>query len=161
MDKLIVKGVSKQLDGEYGFDLTKLISPGDAEYLTYREWHKVKAISGVRAGELQDAFVSGDTDLNVALAVVVLERAGKRVDVDLIWDAPGTSEIRFVLGDRDGEEDGESLPPTSEPPVSEESERLSTSGGGSSRPTLVSPATDPSRTGDPGTATLPQATSAS
>lgn len=107
MATLTLNGVSPELDGEYPFD---------EGYLTNRELHIIKQICGLTAGQLEDALEARDNDVNVALAVVALYRAGKTSktpwnspQVDALWDAPvGTMVLSF---DGDDEEPGE-LPPT-------------------------------------------------
>ncbi len=77
--KLIITGVPPW-DGEYEFES---FSDG-----TNREYHRIKEISGVRAGELIEALSAGDTGAWVAWSVVVLARHGKLVDPDDFWDVP-------------------------------------------------------------------------
>ena len=117
-------------DGEYDLDLS---------YFTMRELHTIKRVAGVRAGELDDAINSGDSDVVVALTVIALERAGKNgVNVDLIWDAP-MGRVSLIAGDEEPVED-DAVPPPTVPPAS---------GGVSSSPGSESPASDPSPTGIP------------
>lgn len=154
-DVVSIKGLPPY-DGEYPFDIVKLVlTPGDPEFMTYREWHTVKTMSGVRAGEVMDALDAGDTSLNLALVAVILRRAGRAIDENDLWDAPGSTEIRVRVNwaARQPEtEEGDADPPASEPPVSDVSGRSSTDGGEPSRPTLVSPESAPSPTGVLGTA---------
>ena len=98
MDKVVVNGVPPW-DGEYEFDGS----------LKNRELHRIKKITGIRAGELGEALVSGDTDILVALAVVAIERTGKTVDVDDFWNAE-VGSIDYV-----SEEDEASPPDESSP----------------------------------------------
>ena len=76
MPKIVVEGVPPY-DGEYEIDLA----------FTNREFHTIKQISGLRAGELEEAVQKGDLDLVVALAVNALRRAGHTVNIDALWDA--------------------------------------------------------------------------
>lgn len=160
-DRLFVTGFG-DLDGEYPFDLIALISDGHPEAFTYEEWHLIKLESKVRAGEFIEAWDAGDTSLQMVVAVVLLTRKGKRVAPSDFWKAPSTTSLRFTI-DMDahlatGESDA--LPPPQEPLANEATGSPVTSGGASSRPTLVSPETDPSPTGALGTAISARATSA-
>ena len=147
MDKLIISGLGKRLDGEYEIgDFLDLVTIGTPASLTNREAHRVKVMTGVRAGELMAALASGDSDVTVALAAVILERHGKRVDEDLLWDAPVDSGITFDLAERDTDEEDDDESPPAEP-AETPADESSTSGGGSSRLTLESPANDQSPTG--------------
>src|SRR5262245_15027266 len=98
MDKLIISGIP-QLDGAFEFDLVRLLSLGDSQSLTNRELHRVKTLTGIRGGEIGEAFAAGDTDVTIALAVVVLTRHGRRFDEDVLWDAPAGSAIKIELGE--------------------------------------------------------------
>lgn len=56
---------------------------------TNRELHLIKQIAGIRAGEIFDAFESGDNDVLVALAHIGARRAGvQRPSLDELWDLP-------------------------------------------------------------------------
>lgn len=79
MNKLTIEGVPG-IDGEYEFE--------DFDTFTNRELHRIKKLTGLRAGEFEEAFAAGDNDMLVALAVVVLERNEKQVVDDLLWNAP-------------------------------------------------------------------------
>jgi hypothetical protein len=57
-------------DGVYNLDL-------DESPLTKREWHWIKEIANVRPAEFGEAARQGDPDIDVALAVITLIRAGK------------------------------------------------------------------------------------
>lgn len=158
VDKLIVSGLGV-LDGEYAFDLIELLAPGTPESLTYRELHQIKAWSGVRAGELDEAFGAGDSDLNLAIAAIVMMRAGKRVDHDVLLDAPGTTELRFVIAERQAEEAEADVPPPRERPVNDLSGTRLNGGGDESAKTSASPDTAQSLTGALGTAIFVPVTS--
>src|ERR1041385_5232866 len=55
MDKLIITDLGT-LDGTYEFDVVELITLGGPDALDMAELHRVKNISGVRAGELLEAI---------------------------------------------------------------------------------------------------------
>jgi hypothetical protein len=65
-DKIQISGVNGY-DGEYDFDPAAL-TKGDLRI--------IKQISGVRAGEMEEAAVAGDVDVVVAFAVIALKNAG-------------------------------------------------------------------------------------
>ena len=46
------------------------------EAYTYRELSRIKTLTGIRAGEIEEALSAGDTDLVVALAQIAAERSG-------------------------------------------------------------------------------------
>jgi hypothetical protein len=144
MDKLIIEGLGR-IDGEYDVDLGEVLAVGGPDSLTNRELHRIKVMTGLRAGELEDAFFAYDNDVVVALASVLLTRRGKSVDEDVLWDAPAGSALRLVIGDRE-QAKGDADPPA-EPAETPETEQPSPSGGESSSLTLAHPVTDRSRTG--------------
>lgn len=78
------------------------------ESYTYKELSTIKKISGVRAGEIAEAAAAGDTDVIVALAVIVMERAGLKPDVDKLY-ALDADQITAPDAKPDDEE--EVLPP--------------------------------------------------
>lgn len=88
-------------DGDWPADLTRF---------TNREFHTIKEMSGVRAGELDEAFKKGDNDVLVAFTVIMLERAGKQVNRDVIWDAPAGT-VTLVPDAEDVEESPPAQPP--------------------------------------------------
>lgn len=142
MDKLIVKGIPP-LDGEYEFDIAGMLSQGHPECLTNREGHRIKVMTGVRVGQLEEAFAAGDNDVLVAFAAVIFARAGKHFDEDILWDAPMGSGLDFVIAKRDEEGQVVDVPPVPAPPTSSQERN----GGGSSKTTSDHPGNDPSRTG--------------
>lgn len=154
-DKLVVNGLGKQFDGEYEFELAQMLVMGSPDTMTNGELHTIKRLSGVRAGEIEDALVAGDNDVLLALGVIVLARNGKRLPEHLMWDAPAGSGIMIVPGEpeEDAEVEGDALPPDPSPTKSapnEESETLATSGGESSNPSSDDPPpNDPPPTGSP------------
>lgn len=146
MAKLKLVGVPS-LDGEYDLDISTF---------TNGELRTIKQLSGVRAGELKEALLAGDNDVFVAFTVIVLQRAGKTVDPQQLWEAdagqitivPDTAEV-------------EPRPPDSPPPNGTEN-----NGGGNGvqngsthRSGLASVSagddrqSDPSRIGLPGSET--------
>lgn len=137
MDKIVIDGIFGY-DGEYDIDFGTL---------TMREHHTIKRLSGLRALEISEAWLAGDLDLVLALAVIALERAGRRVNETVLWDAE-TGKIRLVFTEDpqagpDGDEEGdEERPPEGEAPPA-------ASSGDASRPTLVRSESDRSRTGSP------------
>lgn len=101
------------------------LPPYDGEYelgggLTNREFHTIKRISGLRVGEIDEAFQAGDNDLIIAFTVIALQRAGMHVNEDILWDAE-TGKITYVF---DGADAG---PPDENQPASD-----STNGGNQS-----------------------------
>lgn len=130
-DKIVIKGVPPY-DGEY---------PIDFETLTMGELHTIKRVSGVRAGEFNEALAAGDSDLVVAFALVAMERSGKDVDERVLWSAEAGS-IEVEIADRSEEDDaGPPALAASSPPANS---------GASSEPTSdENLETDPSFTGAP------------
>lgn len=157
MDKLIVNGLGPRLDGEYPCDIRATIIPGGPEFLTYAEGRRIKQLVGLRGGEIAEAFVAGDMDLELALAIVLLARHGKTLDEALVLDSPPGSKIQFEYGDVEEDEDS----PPAEPATTPETDKPSTSGGESTTLILAHSASDPSPTGlpdSPMSATSGQAT---
>lgn len=137
MDKVVISGISAVLDGEYE------VSWSD---FTNRELHTIKQMSGVRAGELEEALEAGDSDLLLAVAVIAMQRSGRYVkgSEDALWDsAPG--KITFEFG-----EDEEEVPPTSPP---RGGARESSSGKSSSGAGELHPESAPNGTGSPDSVT--------
>lgn len=144
-DTLRISGISKRVDGEYACDfVAMLLDVSSDEALTMGEAHTIKRVSGVRGGEIFEAAAAGDTDVTVALAVVVLGRHGKTVDESLFWKAK-VGSVEFVLEQKqEGADDAD--PPTI-PTLSGES---SPGGGETGVPTLaVSPEENLSPIGSP------------
>lgn len=136
-DVLIVDGLGRRFDGEYPCDIPGLLSVTSDESLTVREAHFVKQFSGMRGGEIPEAFVVGDVALRAAMAYVILRRAGKSLDEAMVWEGR-ISTFRFVLGQ--GEEEGEADPQTE----GEQTETSpSKSGGESSSTDSANPEGDP------------------
>lgn len=109
------------------------VQPWDGTYvfedfnLTNRELHRIKEISGIRAGELIEALEANDRAAFVGFAVVMLARHGKTVHPDDLWDGDSAS-IRIVLGDEVEEDAG---PPTVPPDVAVTESTGTGSGDGS------------------------------
>lgn len=99
-------------------------APWDGRYefpdfrFTQRELHRIKLLSGIRAGELIEALDANDTAAMVGVAVVVLARDGKVVDPDDLWDTPVGSLGLEIVADPD-EEGDDAGPPTMPPSGSE------------------------------------------
>lgn len=140
---LTVAGIAG-LDGTYDLDLGKFQN---------EELHTIKKITGVRAGELEDAIQAGDNDLMVAFAVIALRRAGRQVDASHLWKADvGAITVDF------GEAEEEVRPPTLPPEPGHESSDEGANGqsssskdsGNSSTLTGGEHQSPPSPTGPPG-----------
>lgn len=102
MDALTIEGIAGY-NGDYPLDMT---------YFTNRELHLIKEVSGVRAGELEEAFAAGDNDLMVAIAAIMIWRkTGTKPNLDALWDAEA-GKFTFNMEDSEDEpEDDDSLPP--------------------------------------------------
>jgi hypothetical protein len=120
MPTLKIEGVP-QLDGEYELDISRF---------TNWELHLIKQETqtdgrpGVRANEIEEAFAAGDNDLLVAIALIILQRAGRgelRQNKSLLWGADAGA-ITFDLTEEEKAE-ADAVPPESEP-VSSESNAL-------------------------------------
>jgi hypothetical protein len=92
VDKFVITGVPG-FDGEY---------PVDIGSFTMRELQIIKRMSGVRAGELEEAFGAGDSDLILAVAVIAVRRNGRLWETfeKLAWEADVAS-ITFVGEDEE------------------------------------------------------------
>lgn len=98
MAKLRITGIAGY-DGEYEFDPINY---------TNKELHTVKRIAGVRAGEIEAAFAAGDNDLIVAFAVLALERSGKAIHEEVLWNAK-VGSIEFDVSDVEADADPPAL----------------------------------------------------
>lgn len=146
MPILKVKGVPP-LDGDYDLDITSF---------TNRELHLIKQETGVRAGEIEEAFGAGDNDLLVAITLIVLQRAGKG-DVaqlrDVVWDAEAGS-VQFDLTDEEKKAaEDDARPPESEPATTGGASETTKPSGPSSANGGENPANAPRRIGEPISAT--------
>jgi hypothetical protein len=133
MDTLTIEGVLG-FNGEY---------PLDISYFTNRELHLIKKESGVRAGELTEAFAAGDNDLMVCIAaIVVWRKTGTEPNMAAFWDAEA-GKFTFNMEEPETEEDDdESIPLSteSEPsdtPTDSSKEDGETSNGTSALPESV------------------------
>jgi hypothetical protein len=148
-DKLIVKGVHEEIDGEHPCDILGMLTIGHPESMTNRELHRIKKMTGILAGDLMDAINNSDMDASVALTAVILERKGKVFQDDWLWDAPMGAGLTFEIHKVKEEE----LPPQSDAPKSTPTGASETSGGVPSEPSSESPENDQSGTGSPPTDT--------
>ena len=126
-DKIVFKDVHPSYDGEY--EIT--------DDFTMRELHTIKRLSGCRVAEIQGALEQADTDVVLALAVIVLQRNGKHIDEDVLWDA--TAGNISLVGE-------DAVPPTEEPSPTEHGSSNSSSGTASTD-SSESPANGQSPTG--------------
>jgi hypothetical protein len=135
-DKIVIEGVPPY-DGEYDFD---------ADYMTMRELHIIKQLTGLRVGEFQEALAQADTDVILGLAVIALRRNGKEVNEDALWDAEAGA-ITYVA-----EEVEAASPPEQQPEAGDEpSDSRPSSGVASSTPS-ANPENGQSPTGQPDSA---------
>lgn len=118
MAKVTFKGLGRW-DGEYDLDVSRF---------TNRELHTVKQISGVRAGELQDALTAGDNDVLVAMAVIAAHRAGQPIPVEVIWEADAGKIAFDFTEDLEAADAG---PPEVKPPASAADASVKTGPSGS------------------------------
>jgi hypothetical protein len=100
VDKFVITGVAG-FDGEY---------PVDIGSFTMRELQIIKRMSGVRAGELEEAFGAGDSDLILAVAVIAVRRNGRLWETfeRLAWEADVAS-ITYVSEDEEVAPDADPL----------------------------------------------------
>jgi len=54
------------------------------EAFTYREMGRIKTLTGIRAGEIEDALLAGDTDVIIAIAQIAAERAGDTAPIEAL-----------------------------------------------------------------------------
>jgi hypothetical protein len=118
MDKFVVEGIAG-FDGDY---------PCDIGSFTMRELQIIKRLAGVRAGELEEAFAAGDSDLILAIAVIAVRRNGKDWEQfeALAWETD-IGALTFV-GDED--EAVDPTTPTLTPSDSSTAPELASSGNG-------------------------------
>ena len=128
-DKIVIKDVHPSYDGEYELD----------DDFTNRELHTIKRLSGCRVGELTEALAASDTDVVLALAVIALQRQGKHIDEDVLWDS--TAGNISLVGEAE-------IPPAEESPPTERDSKPSSSGTDSTS-TSESPVNGQSPTGTP------------
>ena len=126
MDKLTITGVSPRFDGEYDCDIVGMIRDlTSPEALTGDEACYIQEQSKVRGRELVDAFIAGDVKFLMALAVVVLQRQDKTLDIDVLM----RHKLGAVSFELEALEDEEAENPTVE---GEPSPMTSKNGGTSS-----------------------------
>lgn len=130
MDKIVITGIAGY-DGEYPFD---------ASYFTNGELHTIKRMAGVRAGEIQASFEAGDNDLVVAIAAIALERNGKVLHEQALWNAKAGC-IEVVPAEDDAR------PPESQPANDESAGERKPSSGQPLSDGSVPPENGQSRTG--------------
>lgn len=146
MDVLTVTGMGHRLNGDYDCDIVGMIDITSDEALTVREAHFIKTLAGARGGEIVEAFLAGDMAVRMALAAVILQRAGKRVEPDALWDA-SSGWARFTLA-ADAEQEEPAADPLAEVETTEPS--TSSSGGTNTDTPSASPEGNLSRIGSPG-----------
>ncbi len=144
MDKLTISGVSPRFDGTYECDIVGMIRDlTSPEALTGDEACYIQEQSKVRGRELVESFIAGDARFLMALAVVVLQRQGKTLDIDVLMKQK-LGAVEFEL---------EPLPEDdqAENPTVEDEPSLTTSrnGGTSSTSASETPAADHALTGVP------------
>lgn len=146
MDKLTIEGVSPRFDGEYDCDIRGMIQFLTSEdALTGDEAFYIQEQSRVRGNELIEAFIAGDVKFLMALAVVVLARQGKPLDIDtLMQKKAGVCRFEF---EPVTDEETEPVHPTDE---GEHSDTTSKNSGTSSPSLSVAPDVDLLRTGAQG-----------
>lgn len=140
-DKVIIRELG-DLDGEYVFNLAELLTVGEPEFFTNHELRWIKLETGILAGQLSEAMLGGDNDLNVMIAAVVLRRHGKEFDIGRLWEAPAGRAIEFDIG-----QEADAVPPplrSDEPPSTPDA----SSGNGSTSGSELQE-NDPSPTGPP------------
>ena len=84
-----------------------------------RELHEINMLSGTRADEILEECGRGNVKTIIAIAVVVLARAGKTVDPDDFLDADAGS----VVLDMTDAEEADADPPTTPSSESEPDEK--------------------------------------
>jgi hypothetical protein len=137
MNKLLV--TIPGLEGTYEFE--------DITVFSNRELHRIKSMTGLRAGEIQEAFEAGDNDVLVAMGAVILMRSGKQFDDDMLWDAPAGS-MSFDFSEQEDPTQGSA--PTSEPSESASDEPEQSATGSDGQTPSESPENGRSLTGLPG-----------
>ncbi len=105
MDKLTVDGIPAY-NGTYDIDLS---------YFTNAELHLIKKETGLRAGELSEAFAAGDNDLMVAIAAIAIWRKNRdQPNMAPLWDAE-SGKFTFEMAEAEDEPEDDSLPPQTGP----------------------------------------------
>lgn len=146
-DLVIIEGVPPH-DGEYEIDFTSL----DMD-----EFHLIKRLTGIVAGELEDALARIDTDVFVGLAAVVIQRSGKRITANVenqLWKAK-LGQIRVKLEPDSPPVMSQKTPPSSTDEPEQPTEPTSSSGDDGKDVSETSEADDPEATGQPGSEPSP------
>ncbi len=139
MLKITLKGIPGY-DGVYEFRM---------EDVLHKDLHTIKQLTGVRAGELNEALAAGDHDLIVAFTQIALERAGKPIHPELLWEAKlGSIEVEDVP--EDDEENPTPVQPTGPKPDDGRSGAQQPSGAPTSSVSDIRPVNDPDATGSRG-----------
>lgn len=133
--RITINGVPPY-DGAYDVDMN----------FTNRDWHTIKQIAGVTAGEFQDAVLRKDLDLVIAIAVNTLRRTGRPVDLDALWDSEAG---RIILEDVETEEDAVPPPQPSGHSNGKPLEQTTSSGASGNGTGDYHPVSSPSATGIP------------
>ncbi len=134
MAKVIIES-GDVYNGEYELDLS---------YFTNRELHIIKKETGIRAGELYEAFDAADTDLLVALAVIAIKRkSGETANSDSLWDL-AAGKITLDVTDED-----DASPPDATSPEMSNGDAASSSDSSASGESNLEPS-PPSDSGNPG-----------
>lgn len=126
MPKVIVK-TGRPFDGEYDLDLT---------HFTMRERAYIKEVAGVRPPEYAENWFGADPLTVIATVGVMLQRAGRRPDIDALLDANDDAiTVDYSDLENDGGGDG---PPSPSPSKNDElggnNDAPAASGPGSSKP---------------------------
>jgi hypothetical protein len=141
MLKITIEGVGN-VDGGYDLDLT---------YFTNRELNTIKKVADVRAGQLQEALTSGDNDVIVAFTLIALQRDGKNIDPELLWNAKAGAITVENIEDEDGDaSELAKLPPPKDGGLSGTAVASESSSGASSTTSSESRASGQSRIGSLG-----------
>ena len=140
-DMVIIEGVSPH-DGEYEIDLATI---------NMEEFHLIKRLTGLVAGEVEDALMRIDTDIFVGLAAVVIQRSGKRVTANVenqLWKAP-LGALRVKLEPDSPPEKSQEMPRSSNDEPNQQSEGTSSSGDDGKDASETSEEDSPQATGQP------------
>lgn len=109
MPKVIVKTGTTQ-DGEYELDLSRF---------TTRERAYIRKVAGTLPIDFLEAWFGGDPMTVVATVGVMMQRAGKEPDLDVILDAEETALV-IDYSDLKKDAEGDDGPPFPSPSASDE-----------------------------------------
>jgi hypothetical protein len=73
---------------------------------SYKDLSTIKRIAGVRGAEVSAALDAGDADVIIAIAVIVLERAGLTPDIEKLYALDAGAIVA-----KDDPAEGDALPP--------------------------------------------------